>query len=40
MKVRTLEQEVGGTITYTAVRRELNRRADFLVNDALDTKEQ
>lgn len=34
--VRGLEQEVGGEITYTAVRRELNTRADFFVNQALD----
>ncbi len=40
MKVRVLEQEVGGTITYAAVRRELNTRADQMVNEALDRKEQ
>ena len=37
VKIRQLEQEVGGTITYTAVRREANHRADFLVNQALDS---
>ncbi len=37
MHVRTLEGEVGGSITYTAVRRELNHRADLLVNQALDS---
>lgn len=40
MQVRVLEQEVGGTITYTAVRREQNQRADSLVNAALDTQGQ
>lgn len=40
LKVRALEQKVGGTITYTAVRREQNVQADLLVNEALDRKEQ
>lgn len=40
MKVRALEQEVGGTITYASVRREQNQRADSLVNAALDKQEQ
>jgi ribonuclease HI len=35
-RVHALEQEVGGKITYTAVRREFNKRADFFVNQALD----
>ncbi len=35
-KVRILEQEVGEMISYDAVRREQNTRADFLVNKALD----
>ncbi|MCX6791593.1 MAG: ribonuclease HI family protein [Candidatus Gottesmanbacteria bacterium] len=35
--IRILEQEVGGVTHYTAVPREQNRRADFLVNQALDT---
>ncbi|MCX6793948.1 MAG: reverse transcriptase-like protein, partial [Candidatus Gottesmanbacteria bacterium] len=35
--IRILEQEVGGSIHYTAVPREQNQRADFLVNQALDT---
>jgi ribonuclease HI len=34
--IRILEQEVGGEIRYTAVPREQNRRADVLVNRALD----
>jgi ribonuclease HI len=34
--IRILEQEVGGVVRYTAVPREQNRRADFLVNQALD----
>lgn len=34
--VRILEQEVGGNIRYNYVPREQNRRADFLVNQALD----
>lgn len=38
LRVRALEQKVGGTITYQAVRREQNTRADALVNEALDTK--
>lgn len=40
MQVRVLEQEVRGTITYTAVRREQNERADSLVNAALDKQGQ
>jgi len=35
-KIRQLEQEVGGQITYTSVPREKNKRADFFVNSALD----
>lgn len=34
--IRILEQEVGGSVHYTAVPRQQNRRADFLVNQALD----
>lgn len=34
-EVRILEQEVGGSVHYNAVSREQNRRADFLVNQAL-----
>ena len=34
--VRILEQEVGGEVTYDYVPREQNKRADFLVNKALD----
>lgn len=36
MQIRLLEQEIGGVVTYTYVSREQNRRADFLVNQALD----
>ncbi len=36
MQVRVLEQEVGGVVTYRVVPREQNRRADMLVNRALD----
>ncbi len=36
LRVRELEQEIASSITYTAVRREFNTRADFLVNQALD----
>ncbi len=36
MEIRILEQEVGGSISYTAVPREQNRRADYFVNRALD----
>ena len=36
LEVRSLEQEVGGAITYSVVPREQNRKADFLVNQALD----
>ncbi len=36
LHVRSLEQDVGGDITYHVVRREFNRRADFFVNQALD----
>lgn len=35
-QVHTLEQNLGGKVIYTAVRRELNKRADFFVNQALD----
>ncbi len=35
-QVRILEQEVGGVVRYRAVPREQNRKADFLVNQALD----
>lgn len=35
-KVKILEQEVGGGVQYASVPREQNRRADFLVNQALD----
>jgi ribonuclease HI len=34
--IRILEQEVGGVVRYTSIPREQNRRADFLVNQALD----
>lgn len=37
MKVRILEREVGGTITYKLIPREQNGRADTLVNSALDS---
>lgn len=36
IEVRMLEQEVGGVVIYTYVPRELNKRADFLVNQAQD----
>lgn len=36
MKVRLLEQEVGGIVSYHYIPREQNGRADFLVNRALD----
>lgn len=36
--VRALEQEVKGEIHYRAVPREQNRRADFLLNQALDKR--
>jgi ribonuclease HI len=38
MKVHILEQEVGKQVNYTAVRREFNKRADMLVNQALDVQ--
>ncbi len=34
--VRELEQEVRGAVHYNAIPREQNRRADFLLNQALD----
>ena len=37
-EIRILEQEVRGVVSYHAVPREQNRRADFLVNTALDTQ--
>jgi len=36
LKIRMLEQEVGGVITYSYVPREQNTRADLQVNKALD----
>ncbi len=38
MKVRLLEGDIGGHITYQYVPREQNQRADFLVNRALDSE--
>jgi len=45
LKIRILEQDLpagrqdnGGAITYTAIPREQNKRADFFVNQALDTQ--
>ena len=35
---KILENELGGNVTYTAVPREQNKRADELVNEALDAK--
>lgn len=37
LRIKMLEQEVGGETTYHRVPREQNERADFLVNDALDS---
>lgn len=34
--IKSLEQEIGGEITYTHIPREENDRADALVNQALD----
>lgn len=36
-RVRVLEQEIGGHISYRVIPREQNRRADLLVNQALDS---
>lgn len=36
MRVHLLEGEIGGEVTYAYIPREQNRRADFLVNQALD----
>lgn len=36
-EVRILEQEVGGVVQYTSIPREQNSRADFFVNQALDS---
>lgn len=36
MQIRLLEQEVGGEVTYTYIPRERNKRADLLVNCALE----
>jgi len=38
-EIRSLEQEVRGVITYTAIPREQNKEADLLVNQALDKLE-
>ncbi|MFZ2025604.1 MAG: ribonuclease HI family protein [Microgenomates group bacterium] len=35
-QVKSLERILCGKVIYTAVRRELNKRADFFVNQALD----
>ncbi len=37
LKIRELEQQVGGNVSYAYVPREENSDADFLVNQALDT---
>lgn len=36
LTIRSLEQQVGGVMTYTSVPRTQNARADFFVNNALD----
>ena len=36
MQTRMLEQEIGAVVIYAYVPREQNKRADFLVNKALD----
>ena len=36
VKVRELEQTIGGNVMYTAIPREKNTEADLLVNQALD----
>lgn len=36
LKIRQLEQEVGGNVTYSLIPREKNWEADTLVNRALD----
>lgn len=36
LKIRQLEQEVGGNVIYSLVPREKNQQADALVNKALD----
>lgn len=38
VSIRDLEQSLGGTVQYKAVRRELNVDADLQVNKALDTR--
>lgn len=38
VSIRTLEQTLGGTVQYKAVRRELNVDADLQVNKVLDEK--
>jgi ribonuclease HI len=37
--IRILETEVGGVVRYSAIPREQNHRADFLVNQALDAED-
>jgi ribonuclease HI len=37
--IRILEEEVGGGVHYITIPREQNRRADFLVNQALDNRD-
>ena len=38
LKIRSLEQEVGGKIYYSLIPREKNWEADRLVNEALDSR--
>jgi ribonuclease HI len=38
-QVKSLERVFGGKVIYMAVRRELNKRADFFVNQALDASQ-
>ncbi len=37
MTIRFLEEEIGGKIMYSSIPREQNRRADLLVNQAIDS---
>jgi len=39
-RVRELEKELGGSIIYKAIKREENVEADYLVNKALDERQQ
>lgn len=37
-KIKILEQQIGGDVSYQSISREMNQEADYLVNEALDKR--